>query len=139
MNFSKEQIAKAQLAKSVEDLITIAQGEGIELSEQNAKSYFEFLNGNNALSENDLDLVAGGKGKPEPPEPKYHAGQRCLIWWPSTMNYTPGVITLAEKGVYDPQAGTRYQVLVEVKRGDNVIEIPQMFYLETMPQTVVYD
>lgn len=50
MNFSKEQIAKAQLAKSVEDLITIAQGEGIELSEQNAKSYFEFLNGNNATN-----------------------------------------------------------------------------------------
>lgn len=139
MNFSKEQIAKAQLAKSVEELMKMAQGEGIELSEQNAKSYFEFLNGNNALSEDDLDLVAGGKGKPEPPKPKYHVGQRCLIWWPSTMNYTPGVITLVGAGVYDSERGTCYQVLVEVKHGDNVIEIPQMFYLETMPQTVVYD
>lgn len=136
MSGIKELMEKAKLAKSAENLVELAKGEGIELSEQNAQIYFDFLNTSGELSEADLDIVAGGKGDPKPPKPKYHEGQRCLIYWPTTMNYTPGVITVVETGVYSPELGTRYQVTLAVQSG---AEILYPFYLETMPNVTVYD
>ena len=74
MNFSNELIEKAKTASSAEELIEMAQKEGIELSAADAETYFSFLKNNGPLSAEELDQVAGGKGE-DGPKPKYHAGQ----------------------------------------------------------------
>ena len=61
-NFSTEFTTKAKTAKSVDELLLIAKENNIELTEAEAKSYFEQLNANASVSDDDLDLVAGGCG-----------------------------------------------------------------------------
>ena len=57
----KELILKAKQAKSAEELIAIAKENGIELTEENAKAYFEQLNPpTGELSDAELDNIAGG-------------------------------------------------------------------------------
>lgn len=133
MNFTKEMITKAQLAKSVEELMTLAQGEGIELSEQNAKAYFNFLNNDGELSDMELDLVAGGKGEPDgPPAPKYRVGQRFDIYFATTANFLRGVIIGIDYSHYSPNAGYKYIVQYDNGEGD-------YWYLESMIHATVYD
>lgn len=55
-----ELIEKAKQAKSAEGLLALAKENGIELSEDKAKEYFERLNGSGELSDNELDSVSGG-------------------------------------------------------------------------------
>ena len=61
-NFTPELIEKARQAKSHEELIALAKENGIELSEDKAKEYFERLNLSGELSDEELDNVAGGCG-----------------------------------------------------------------------------
>ena len=57
----EEMIAKAKEAKSVEELITLAKENGVELTEEDAKAYFEQLNVKKGeLSDDELDVVSGG-------------------------------------------------------------------------------
>ena len=57
----KNLILKAKEANSVEELITLAKENGIELNEEDAKKYFEQLNAKKGeLSDDELDCVAGG-------------------------------------------------------------------------------
>ena len=57
----KNLILKAKEAKSVEELIVLAKENGIELTEENAKMYFEQFNAKKGeLSDDELDAVAGG-------------------------------------------------------------------------------
>ena len=58
---NEEMIAKAKEAKSVEELIALAKENGIELTEEDAKMYFEHLNAKKGeLSDDELDNVSGG-------------------------------------------------------------------------------
>ena len=58
---NEEMIAKAKEANSVEELITLAKENGVELTEEDAKMYFEQLNAKKGeLSDDELDAVAGG-------------------------------------------------------------------------------
>ena len=58
---NEEMIAKAKEAKSVGELIALAKENGIELTEEDAKMYFEQLNAKKGeLSDDELDCVAGG-------------------------------------------------------------------------------
>ena len=58
---NEEMIAKAKEARSVEELITLAKENGVELNEEDAKMYFEQLNAKKGeLSDDELDAVAGG-------------------------------------------------------------------------------
>ena len=41
MEFTPEQLTKATAAKSAEELIALAKENGMELSEEEAKNYFE--------------------------------------------------------------------------------------------------
>lgn len=133
MNFTKEMIEKAQLAKSVEDLMKIAHGEGIELSEQNAQTYFNFLNSDGKLSDSDLDLVAGGKGEPPaPPAPRYRVGQRFDIYFATTSNFLRGVIIGIDFSYYTERTGYKY--IVQYDNGEQ-----DYWYLETMLHATVYD
>ena len=59
-NITPELIAKAKTAKSAEELLALAKENNVELTEEEAKTYFEQLNANGALSDDELDAVAGG-------------------------------------------------------------------------------
>ena len=59
-NLTSELIAKAKAAKSAEELLALAKENKVELTEEEAKTYFAQLNANGALSDDELDAVAGG-------------------------------------------------------------------------------
>ena len=59
-NLTPEIINKAKAAKSAEELFALAGANGIELTEEDAKTYFAQLNANAAVSDDELDAVAGG-------------------------------------------------------------------------------
>ena len=59
-NLTPELIAKAKAAKSAEELLALAKENNVELTEEEAKTYFEQLNANGAVSDDELELVAGG-------------------------------------------------------------------------------
>lgn len=59
-NLTPELIAKAKAAKSAEELFALAKENNVELTEAEAKTYFEQLNANGAVSDDELDVVAGG-------------------------------------------------------------------------------
>ena len=59
-NLTPELIAKAKAAKSAEELFELAKANNVELTEEEAKTYFEQLNANGAVSDDELGAVAGG-------------------------------------------------------------------------------
>lgn len=61
MNFNAEMIEKAKAAKSAEELLEIAKANGVEMTEEEATTYFAQLNPKSGeLNDDDLDAVAGG-------------------------------------------------------------------------------
>ena len=70
MEFSKDQIEKAAACKSVAELRELAKSEGIELTDDEAETYFAELN-DVRVSDEELDAVAGGrKTSPSGPGPR---------------------------------------------------------------------
>ena len=61
-NLTPELIAKAKAAKSAQELLELAKANNVELTEEEAKTYFEQLNANGTVSDDELDSVAGGDG-----------------------------------------------------------------------------
>ena len=59
-NLTPELIRKAKAAKSAEDLLALAKENNVEMTVEEAKTYFEQLNANGAVSDEELNLVAGG-------------------------------------------------------------------------------
>ena len=60
-NFNAEMIEKAKAAKSAEELLELAKANGMEITADEAATYFAQLNpANGALNDDDLDAVAGG-------------------------------------------------------------------------------
>ena len=59
-NLTPELIAKAKAAKSAEELFELAKANNVEMTEEEAKTYFEQLNANGAVSDDELGAVAGG-------------------------------------------------------------------------------
>ena len=60
-NFTPEMIEKAKVAKAAEELYEIAKANGVEITEDEAKTYFAQLNPKDCeLNDDDLDSVAGG-------------------------------------------------------------------------------
>ena len=83
-NLTPELIAKAKAAKSAEELLKIAKENDVELTETEAKTYFAQLNANGAVSDDELDAVAGGDGCPNNGEadeakPKFIPGQTVKV------------------------------------------------------------
>ena len=86
MKFTAEQIARAQRAKSVEELMALAKEEQIELTEEEAETYFAKTAAQSGkLDDDDLDLVTGGGcggGSSEPEVPAdygFPTGQRVYL------------------------------------------------------------
>ena len=59
-NFTPELIAQAKAAKSAEELLELAKKNGVELTEEEAKTCFEQLHANGAVSDDELEAIAGG-------------------------------------------------------------------------------
>ena len=60
-NFNAEMIEKAKAAKSAEELIALAKDNGVEMTADEAATYFAQLNPKSGeLDDDDLDTVAGG-------------------------------------------------------------------------------
>ena len=85
MDISNEMLQKAKTASSAEELMQMAAEEGIKLTAEEAGQYFDLLHTSRALSDDELENVAGGKGERKP---KYKAGQRIRFDDPrSTVRY----------------------------------------------------
>lgn len=64
-NFTPEMIEKAKVTKSAEELLEIAKADGVELTADEAETYFAQLNTKSGeLDDDDLDTVAGGSCNP---------------------------------------------------------------------------
>ena len=62
-NLTPEMIEKAKAAKSAEELLALAKENGVEMTVDEAATYFAQLNPTSGeLSDDDLDNVAGGAG-----------------------------------------------------------------------------
>ena len=62
-NLTPEMIEKAKAAKSAEELLALAKANGVEMTADEAATYFAQLNPTSGeLSDDDLDNVAGGAG-----------------------------------------------------------------------------
>jgi predicted ribosomally synthesized peptide with nif11-like leader len=59
MEFTKEQIEKAIACKSSDELLALAESEGISLTKEEAEKYFQQLS-DKSISEEDLENIAGG-------------------------------------------------------------------------------
>ena len=59
-NLTPELIAKAKAAKNTEELLELAKENGVELSEEEAKTCFEQLHANSEVSDDELEAVSGG-------------------------------------------------------------------------------
>ena len=59
-NLTPELIAAAKAAKSPEELFELAKVNGVEITDTEAKTYFEQLHTNAAVSDDELEAVAGG-------------------------------------------------------------------------------
>jgi hypothetical protein len=59
MPFTKEQIEKALTAKDSDELVALAQAEGISLTKDEADKYYEQLSGTE-LSADQIEDIAGG-------------------------------------------------------------------------------
>ncbi len=62
MNFTKEQITKAMACKSVGELLTLAKSEGVELTREQAETYFAQLRMNELTAEELAKVAGGGAG-----------------------------------------------------------------------------
>lgn len=61
-SLTPELIEKAKAVESVADLLELAKANNVELTETEAKTYFEQINTNVIVSDDELDAVAGGFG-----------------------------------------------------------------------------
>lgn len=75
--FTKEMIEKAKTVKSTEELLELAKANGVEMSEEEAKTHFAQLNPKcGEIDDDDLDNVSGGCGTQY--TPKFAVGDHVL-------------------------------------------------------------
>ncbi len=80
--FTPELIEKAKSAKTPEELTAIAKENGVELTEESAKAYFNQLNPKaGELADDELDNISGGCGggyDDSRPYPRFTVGESVL-------------------------------------------------------------
>ena len=96
-NFNTEMIEKAKAVKSAEELIALAKDNGVEMTADEAATYFAQLNPNSGeLDDDDLDNVSGGS---------CYAGDGRMI---VTLGYVCPEITLPRSGC--PNCNTSFMI-----------------------------
>ena len=80
-NLKPEIIEKAKVAKTAEELLEIAKANNVEMTADEAKTYFAQLNPKSGEIDDDLDAVAGGVGSCGEPttEDIFPAGTKMRI------------------------------------------------------------
>ena len=80
MEMNKELLAKVKEAKTPEELLALAKENGIELTEESAKAYFEATHPKaGELADSELDNVSGGcGGDAGRPHPQFAIGESVL-------------------------------------------------------------
>lgn len=82
MEMNKELLAKAKEAKNPDELMSLAKENGIGLTEEETKAYFDRLHPQTGeLSDSELDNVSGGCGGgyvDGRPHPRFTVGQSVL-------------------------------------------------------------
>ncbi len=92
-NFTPEMIEKARAAKSAEELLALAKENNVEMTEEEAKTYFTQLNPvSGELSDDELDNVAGGGCETAGGHTVVSSGKKCFTGqWECVKNiYDPG-------------------------------------------------
>ena len=107
MEFTKEMIEKVKQAASAEELLKMAEENGIQLNAETAEKYFQFLKTDGELSDDELSVVAGGKSRKDP-DPKYKNGTHLWLGYFTTQNYLE--IEVVNPEFYIPGEGWRYLV-----------------------------
>ena len=97
-NFTSDMIAKAKIAKSAEELCAIAKANNVELTAEEAKTYFEQLNASGAVSDDALDGVAGGEGLSCPSDDAPQSGDRVRTKTGDSCRYCAHSIFIYTKG-----------------------------------------
>lgn len=72
---SAELIEKAKTAKSAEQLLALAKDNGIELTAEQAMTYYEKIHQSGELSDDELDNVSGGGCIDKKPKPCPDCGE----------------------------------------------------------------
>lgn len=97
MELNDELLAKARAAKSPEELLALAKENNAELTEEEAKTYFDQLHPRTGeLSDDELDNVAGGACYARIDKTVVSAGQKCQHYF---CRYCGG------KGLHKRQGG----------------------------------
>ena len=98
-NLTPEMIEKAKAAGSAEELLEIAKAGGVEMTADEAKTYFAQLTPKSGeLDDDDLDNVAGGACGSKTPTVQVINGKRCSKCG-GTLGITQGYSKSNERGV----------------------------------------
>ena len=78
-NLTNEIIEKAKAANTAEELLEIATANGVEMTADEANTYFSQLNSKSGeLDDDELDSVAGAGGCGNKPTPKFAVGDHVI-------------------------------------------------------------
>jgi hypothetical protein len=98
-NLTPEMIEKAKAAKSAEELLALAKLNNVEMTDDEAKTYFAQLNPKSGeLDDDELDNVAGGAGGCSAPTNKetFPVGTRVRTPWACYCGNYTGVIKMEQ-------------------------------------------
>ena len=104
-NFNAEMIEKAKTVKSAEELLELAKANGVEMTADEAATYFAQLNPKSGeLDDDDLDAVAGGGcGGSDNDNPAVGVGDKLQITSGkncSSCGSNMGIAARLRKGAY---------------------------------------
>ena len=92
-NLTPEMIEKAKAVKSAEELLALAKENNVEMTADEAKSYFAQLNPKSGeLDDDDLDMVAGGACSDPKNIDVFPVGTRVRTSWACYCGNYTGVI-----------------------------------------------
>ncbi len=117
MEISQELIAKAKKAKSAEEIMELAKENGIEMSEETAKMYFEQISPKRGeLSDEELDNVAGGGCYSKDGHLWTTIGHKCKYYEESILNPTgvKGTCCRCKYWGQDPNVASLWTQIVDV-------------------------
>ena len=98
-NLTPEMIEKAKAVNSAEELLVLAKENNVEMTEDEAKTYFAQLNPKSGeLDDDDLDNVAGGACKSKTPTVQVING-KCCRKCGGTLGFTGTYSQSNERGV----------------------------------------
>ena len=126
-NLTPEMIEKAKAAKSAEELLEVAKAGGIEMTADEAATYFAQLNPQSGeLDDDALDGVAGGCGGSSESENRINDGTMVRVINGDTCPKCGGTVGIYVNAAYNCpfmvgctgcNNGTQYQIITSSMKG----------------------